>query len=121
MKIEKDEIEIICVLGTWCHDSETQVPRFWKILSEAGNPNLQLFMFGTGRTDDVGAEAVLVELGFDDGLRLPYDVELVPTFIFSRGGREIGRIIETPETTLEQDTARILSPVSEDAGKPGWK
>jgi hypothetical protein len=35
-------------------------------------------------------------------------VTRVPTFIFLRAGKEIGRVTERPITTLEQDIATIL-------------
>ncbi len=47
-------------------------------------------------------------IGFDEPLRETYGVELVPTFIFMSGEEELGRIVETPEETLEQDAARSL-------------
>ena len=37
------------------------------------------------------------------------NIELVPTFIFYRDGDEIGRIIETPQQSIEEDTYRILT------------
>ena len=37
------------------------------------------------------------------------DIELVPTFIFYRNGEELGRIVETPEDTLEKDLAEIVN------------
>jgi hypothetical protein len=36
-------------------------------------------------------------------------VEKVPTFIFYRSDREIGRIVENPKTGLLEDTIEILS------------
>ena len=116
-----ENTDIFCILGTWCGDSKREVPRFWKILKEANNPHLQLVMFGVGRTSDKQARDLLAEIGFDAPLRQEYDVQLVPTFIFRRGEEELGRIVETPETTLEQDAARILNPASTDAAQPSWR
>ena len=104
-----EPVEIICVLGTWCHDSQREVPRFWKILDEAANENLELTMFAVGRTSDTAADSVLTGLGFDENPRATWGAEFVPTFVFLRGGREIGRIIETPEVSLEEDAAALLS------------
>ncbi|MCP4291728.1 MAG: hypothetical protein GY780_07810 [bacterium] len=114
----EDKIDIICVLGTWCHDSEREVPRFWKILKTADNPNLDLTMFAAGRSSDEEATTLLENIGFDVSLRETYSVELVPTFIFMADGVELGRIIETPETTLEQDAAQILK--SEAPREKSW-
>jgi hypothetical protein len=36
------------------------------------------------------------------------NIERVPTFIIMNEGIEIGRIIETPEETLEADLLKIL-------------
>lgn len=103
-----EPLEIICVLGTWCHDSEREVPRFWKILDEAANPNLVLTMFAVGRTADVAADEVLAELGFEENPRQTYGAEYVPTFVFLKDGLELGRIIETPTASLEEDAAALL-------------
>ena len=115
----QEDISIICVLGTWCHDSEREVPRFWKVLQEAANSHLELNMFAVGRSSDDEARKILENIGFDEALRKTYNVELVPTFIFMSGETELGRIIETPEGTLEQDAAQILSP--KNAGEPAWR
>ena len=119
-----EPVDIICVLGTWCSDSEREVPRFWKILQAAGNPNLVLTHFAIGRTADEKARELMVEIGFDESLRDVYNVELVPTFLFFRGDRELGRIVETPAGTLEQDAAEILATEcngTENSEKPDWR
>ena len=36
------------------------------------------------------------------------NIELVPTFIFYKNENEIGRIIETPEISIESDMLKIL-------------
>ncbi|MBU8870030.1 MAG: hypothetical protein KOO60_04035 [Gemmatimonadales bacterium] len=119
-----EPLEIICVLGTWCSDSEREVPRFWKTLQESDNPNLVLTHFAVGRASDETARSLMVEIGFDESLRDVYNVELVPTFIFFRGDRELGRIVETPVGTLEQDAAEILKAefsVSGELKNPDWR
>ena len=87
------------MFGTWCHDSEREVPRLLKILDALG----------------VGDERVtLIALDWDK--REPRDrardagVKFTPTFIFYLDGSEAGRIVERPEVSLEQDIARIVSP-----------
>ncbi len=103
-------IEVVCVLGTWCSDSAREVPRFWKLLDLAGNPDVHLRMLAVARRDDEERVGPLLgELGFPAGIRAPYGVVLVPTFIFYHEGRELGRIEETPEISMESDTAAILS------------
>ena len=36
------------------------------------------------------------------------NIELVPTFIIYKKGEEIGRIVETPYDTLEEDIWKIV-------------
>jgi hypothetical protein len=95
-KLEKDYV-IVLVLGTWCHDSQVQVPRFYNVLDNAGVP------------------ASLMNIICVDGYKkcstIPvenYNIEFVPTFIFYRNGKEIGRIIESPEKSLEEDFYNII-------------
>ncbi len=95
-KIEKDYV-IVLILATWCHDSEVQVPRFYRILDEAGIPEDIMQVIS------VDGEKTGGELSIEN-----YQIERVPTFIFYRNGVEIGRIIETPEDSLEEDMLNIL-------------
>jgi thiol-disulfide isomerase/thioredoxin len=94
----QEGIDILIVLGTWCSDSQEQVPKFFKVLDKTRFPkkNIQMICVSSGK------EAGLVDL-------VNYDIVKVPTFIFYRKGREIGRIIETPYTTLESDLLMFLS------------
>jgi len=43
-----------------------------------------------------------------EGLAAQYDFQRIPTFIVLQDGKEIGRIVERPEVSLEQDLAKIL-------------
>lgn len=101
-------VGILCVLGTWCGDSVREVPRFVKLLNVIENENFKLKMIAVGRRDNELASAWEKQNGYKDGVRAKYGIEFVPTFIFYKKGVEIGRIIETPEISLEQDMAQIL-------------
>jgi thiol-disulfide isomerase/thioredoxin len=96
-KLDRDYV-IVLVLGTWCHDSQMQVPRFYRVLDEAGIPASLMNVIcvdGYKKCEDVAIDN--------------YDIEFVPTFIFYRNGKEAGRIIESPEATLEEDFFSIIS------------
>ena len=92
------DVDVFIVIATWCSDTRRDLPRFFKIADQAGWPAERIRMLAVDRTkmDPEGQTAKL-------------NVTRVPTFIFLRGGREIGRVIEKPTTTLEQDIAQILS------------
>lgn len=91
-------ITIKVVLGTWCSDSQREVPRFLKIMSLLEiNERMAIELICVNRSKTA------VEVGVTEGY-----VEFVPTFIVSRNNVELGRIIETPTKTLEEDLYNLL-------------
>jgi hypothetical protein len=93
---EKINIEIF--IGTRCSDSEREVPRFFKVIEDAGIvPLLTIDLWAVDRKKTL-----------DSNLAQLRNIERVPTFIFYRDKQEIGRIIESPDELLEQDMALIL-------------
>lgn len=91
---------VIIVLGSWCGDSREQVPRFLRIIDELGIPDDMIRFIAVDRTKSSG------ELEMQPEVEL--NTEKVPTFIIISNGKEIGRIIETPEESLEIDLLKIL-------------
>ncbi len=91
------DVTITIVMGTWCSDSRREVPRFYKIFEnlDYNIEHIQLINVDTKKE----AKGTIVS---------KLDIERVPTFIFSRNGEEIGRIIETPEESLETDMLKII-------------
>jgi hypothetical protein len=83
--------------GSWCSDSRREVPRFLRILDRASPARLKVRYYGLDRTKKEPAR--LVRRGA---------IERVPTFILRADGREVGRIVETPQTTLENDLALLF-------------
>lgn len=98
LKDGMNDVKVTIVMGTWCSDSKREVPHFYKIVDSLNYNEENIDLICVDRSK-VGIEDEV------DGL----NVELVPTFIFYRNGKEIGRIIETPEETLEKDLAKIVN------------
>jgi len=90
-------VTVTVVMGTWCGDSREQVPRFMRLYNV---PDYS-FPSPTFICVDRNKKAGDVSL---EGM----DILKVPTFIVYFNGRELGRIIETPQTTLEKDFLDIL-------------
>ncbi len=88
---------IVVVLGTWCSDSQREIPRLLKILDFIQFPVDKLKLICIDRSKN--AEGIEVA---------DLDIQLVPTIIIYLGDTELGRIIESPEISLESDIARIL-------------
>ena len=93
-----DDVQIAVYLGTWCSDSRREVPRFVKVLWQAGYDLQKLDITCLDRNKRA-----------PDYQENIFDIQYVPTFIIFQHGKEIGRIIETPENTLESDLLKILS------------
>ena len=93
-----DGIKIKVILGTWCHDSKIQVPKFIKVLDQIKFTEKNLEIICVDRSKKTHAFST-------DEL----DIEFVPTFIVYKNGIEIGRIIESPVKSLEKDLLTILN------------
>ena len=93
---EVDQVKLF--MGTWCSDSQREVPAFFKIMDEAGFNEEKLQLITVTRDKDTPEK-------LEEGL----DITNVPTFIFYRENKEINRIVESPIETLEKDMLAILS------------
>ncbi|MHB1355045.1 MAG: thioredoxin family protein [Anaerolineae bacterium] len=91
------DIKVLVFLGTWCSDTKRELPRFFKIMDQAGITEDQVTLIALDRTKKDA-----------NGLTDEWQIEYVPTFIFTRNGQELGRIVETPQGTLEGNIAQIL-------------
>ncbi|CAM1363492.1 Thiol-disulfide isomerase or thioredoxin [Tenacibaculum sediminilitoris] len=93
------DIKIKGFMGTWCGDSKREVPNFYKILDEAKFDYANLELVTVNRQKKAN--------GLEDG----FNVVRVPTFIFYKKGREIGRFVEhaVDGSTVEEDFLKILS------------
>jgi len=99
-KLKKDinnVSRIKIVMGSWCSDSQREVPRFYRIMDEAGIPDEKVELISVNRDKMIP--------GIDISA---LKIERVPTFIIYDGIKELGRIIESPVETLEEDLLRIL-------------
>lgn len=102
IKNNLNDYKIQIFMGTWCGDSKRQVPRFYKIL-EASKYNMnKLEVVGVSNTKEDYKKS---PTGEEKGL----DIKRVPTFIFYKKGKEVGRIIERPTLSLEQDMLAIIT------------
>lgn len=94
------DVTIKAFMGTWCDDSRREIPNFYKTMDATGfnYSNLELI------TVNEKKKAKRLEKG--------YKITHVPTFIFYKNGKEIGRFVEYAVgdgSTLEGDFLKILS------------
>ncbi len=90
--------EITVFMGTWCEESQKDIPGFFKLYDyiEADNDKIQLIGMSEQKT---------TPQNYEKGL----EIFNVPTYIFKKNGKEINRIVEFPVETLEKDIFKILS------------
>ncbi|HDL18024.1 MAG TPA: thioredoxin [Bacteroidetes bacterium] len=98
LKQMSSPVEIVTILGTWCSDSRREVPKFMKLMDALQNKKITLSYICVDRTKRD-----------EKGMAEKFNIEYVPTFIVLSDGKEIGRIIETPEITFEEDLSAIFS------------
>ena len=91
------DTSVLVFFGTWCHDSEREVPRLLKLLRTAGLSEEKLMLIGL---DYRKREP--------EGRAAQFDVQYTPTAIFLRQGVEVGRIVERPDTTLQEAIKQIF-------------
>jgi hypothetical protein len=90
-------ITVTIVMGTWCSDSKEQVPRFMRLFDDLEHSFATPAFICVDRDKKAGDVSL-------EGM----DIIKVPTFIVYYQGMEIGRIVETPKTTMDQDFLDIL-------------
>ena len=91
---------ITIFMGTWCGDSKREVPQMMNILE-------------TYKFDSDKIKIVCVDRSFNNykqspgGEHMGQNIHRVPTFIFHQESEEIGRIVESPVSSLEEDIVSI--------------
>ena len=88
-------LQVDVYFGTWCHDSQREVPKFLKILAENSNISTRLFGLDYAKSEPSGAAR-------------SHDIKYTPTFIVYQNNKEIGRIIERPQVSLVADISAML-------------
>ena len=90
------DLKVKILFGTWCHDSEREVPRMLKLLAASGVKEEKISLISL----DIRKEE-------PEGRARALDVRFTPTFIFFIGGTELGRIVEQPSGSLVEDIKLI--------------
>lgn len=85
-------------MGTWCGDSRRETPRFYKILEETNFDENYFELITVNRSKKT-----------PDNLQEGFNIIRVPTFIFYKEGKEVGRYVEYPKEILEKDILKIVS------------
>ena len=106
-KINLDDLSIKILFGTWCHDSQREIPKFLRFLETINMDTEMISLIGLNYQKNEP---------FNRGKI--FNIKNTPTIIFFRKEEEIGRIEETPKlfipgvgqiaVTLEENILFIL-------------
>ena len=98
LKKELKGITIKGFMGSWCGDSKREVPQFFKILEQVNFNTKDLELIAVDRNKKT-----------PNNLQEGFNIKKVPTFIFYKQGKEIGRYVEYARESLEKDMLQIVS------------
>ena len=94
-------VSLEAYFGTWCGDSRRQIPRLIRLLDLEGFDEQRLTLIALSDRPMEFKQAP----GHPEAKR---NVHRTPTIVVLRDGNEVGRIVETPTTSIEADILAIL-------------
>ena len=100
LKTKLKKVKVTIVMGTWCSDSRDWVPRFYKVMDEAGFDYRKLTLICVDHVKKAPVNGL-------DKLK----IDRIPTFIFYKKKKELGRIVEVPTDLIEKDMLKILGKI----------
>ena len=89
-------------MGTWCGDSRREVPRMYKILDYCQVNLSRIQLVNLNNSDTAYKQSPGHE---ERGL----NILRVPTLLIYENGHEVGRLVESPVTSLEKDMLAIVT------------
>jgi thiol-disulfide isomerase/thioredoxin len=108
LKKQKDSIQLLVFMGTWCEDSQTIIPKFFTLTDAAGFSKDRITLLGVDREKKTLSH-----------LAEALNITNVPTIIVFQNGKEAGRVVEYGKSGLfDKDLAEILGTLSRKATPP---
>ncbi len=99
LKKNKDSIQLLTFMGTWCEDSHFIIPKFYALLDAAGFPQDRVTLIGVDRQKKTLSH-----------LCEALNVKNVPTIIVLKNGKEVGRVVEFGKYGLfDKELGEILN------------
>lgn len=79
----KADFTMIVFGGTWCGDTQSLLPKFYKLIDKSGYPENNITLIAVDRQKTTS-----------DNSHVKYGITNVPTFIILKAGKEVGRVVE---------------------------
>ncbi len=80
---DRDSIQLLVFMGTWCGDSHFIIPKFYALSDAAGFSQERITLLGVDRRKKTFSH-----------LTEALNVKNVPTIIVMKNGKELGRVVE---------------------------
>jgi thiol-disulfide isomerase/thioredoxin len=80
---DRDSIQLLVFMGTWCGDSHFIIPKFYSLTDAAGFSQDRITLLGVDRRKKTISH-----------LTEALEVKNVPTIIVMKNGKELGRVVE---------------------------
>ena len=90
-------LRIKVFMGTWCEDSQREIPHFFKLLQalEFDQNHIEMYAMSEEKTTPENYER-------------GWEIYNLPTIIFLKNENEINRFVEFPVNSLESDVTKII-------------
>lgn len=83
LKAAKDSVYVLAFGGTWCHDTQFILPKFYQLADASGLAPDHITLVGVGHDKKTVQH-----------LSETFNITNVPTFIVLKNGQELGRVVE---------------------------
>lgn len=99
LQYQKDSVQLLVFMGTWCEDSQNIIPKFYSLIEKAGFAENKITLIGVDRNKKTYSHLT-------DAL----NITNVPTIIVYKKGKEVGRVVEYGKYGLfDKELGEILS------------
>jgi thiol-disulfide isomerase/thioredoxin len=101
LKKQKDSIQLLVFMGTWCEDSQFIIPKLFALSDAAGFSNEKITLIGVNRAKKTFSH-----------LTEALNIINVPTIIVMKNGKEAGRVVEYGKYGLfDKELGEILGSI----------
>jgi thiol-disulfide isomerase/thioredoxin len=95
----KSNVHYLVFGGTWCHDTQFILPKFYSLTNAAGVPAEKITLLGVDRQKKTVQQ-----------MSEAFNITNVPTIIVLKDGKEIGRVVEYGKTGMfDRELGEIIA------------
>lgn len=80
---KKNDFTMVIFMGTWCEDTQTLLPVFYRLVAQSGYDEKNILLYGMDRDKQT-----------TKALAAKFNPTKTPTFIVLHNNKEVGRVVE---------------------------